>query len=580
MRAKTDNGVSALPGMDSNLIFQWIVGASCVISLVRLVRLRSAQSRGWIFINLILLCVLGAGVVLFPEHVGSVAFGFWSLVVLIPGIGSRLIQRWVFQQQFSRARRLSIIVCSLHPFDGWRQQPELIRALELAYLGDVATATKLLEHHQNNQTALGFSARAFLCRLTGQWEQFLQWIDTHPDSTRLLEDPSLLSGYIRALGETGALSRLVAAYRDSEKLLTAPALAALRATCRLMVLAFFGRRQAVDTLFQGALHSMHESHKQFWQATADMASGEVEPARERLRELKPRCDVATQAVIDRRLSTSLAVPSPSLMADAAPLLHHLEQEIGEEARFGEHHAAHGRATASLLLIAANIFGFVLEMQEGGITDGAVLFRLGAVQPAAVLQGEQWRIITAQFLHFGYLHLILNMVGLLWFGRYLEYALGRARYLGVYFASGTGAMALLVLLNANAAPNTIVVGASGGVLGLLGATAALMLVGWKREGARLAKRRLLAIAFMVAIQALSDFMIPQASFTAHLSGAVIGLLVTLLLPSREAATARGITARTPHRETEKSNSNGPKYRLRLVRLRLEETLSADSLSSAW
>jgi membrane associated rhomboid family serine protease len=61
----------------------------------------------------------------------------------------------------------------------------------------------------------------------------------------------------------------------------------------------------------------------------------------------------------------------------------------------------------------------------------------------------------------------------------------------------------------------------------------MLIGWRRHRAQLAKRRLVSMASILVLQAAFDFSMPQVSFTAHISGAIVGLLVTLLIGYRAA-----------------------------------------------
>jgi len=64
-------------------------------------------------------------------------------------------------------------------------------------------------------------------------------------------------------------------------------------------------------------------------------------------------------------------------------------------------------------------------------------RLGGIQ--------FWRFLGFQFLHAGTAHLILNMIGLLFFGPIVEEALGRKRYLAFYLLCGCfGALMYLIL----------------------------------------------------------------------------------------------------------------------------------------
>ena len=77
-------------------------------------------------------------------------------------------------------------------------------------------------------------------------------------------------------------------------------------------------------------------------------------------------------------------------------------------------------------------------------------------------------------------------------------------------------------------NEILVGASACVMGLVGSTGAILLRGWRRQKARIASRRLISVLFIIALQTLFDWVVPQVSMAAHLSGAIIGFLTTTLL----------------------------------------------------
>jgi membrane associated rhomboid family serine protease len=86
------------------------------------------------------------------------------------------------------------------------------------------------------------------------------------------------------------------------------------------------------------------------------------------------------------------------------------------------------------------------------------------QPIGVADGEYWRLITGAFLHDGIIHIAFNMYILYWLGTMLEPVLGHIRFTALYFASllagSFGALA--------AAPNSLTVGASGAVFGLMSA----------------------------------------------------------------------------------------------------------------
>ena len=51
-------------------------------------------------------------------------------------------------------------------------------------------------------------------------------------------------------------------------------------------------------------------------------------------------------------------------------------------------------------------------------------------------GYVWQLLTFQFLHAGWMHLLFNLLAIYFFGRSVEFVLGRRRWLALYFLSGT------------------------------------------------------------------------------------------------------------------------------------------------
>jgi rhomboid protease GluP len=269
--------------------------------------------------------------------------------------------------------------------------------------------------------------------------------------------------------------------------------------------------------------------RRFWRATADFTAGRDDEARAELTALRDSADRQVAVAAERRLARP---PRPPHLGQAAVAeVDALAARLAEERRFGAA-ARPTPARATLVLLAANLAMFAAEVALGGATDDATLFRLGALEPSAVAAGGWWRVVAATFLHFGALHLALNMVGLLVLGRWLEQALGAARWLLVWLAASIGGnLANLALVHFHVIPPQVLVGASGGVMGLVGATGALFLRGWAGEGSRLARRRLGAIAAIVLLQVAFDLVTPNVSFVAHSGGLVAGFALALLLRHR-------------------------------------------------
>jgi membrane associated rhomboid family serine protease len=94
----------------------------------------------------------------------------------------------------------------------------------------------------------------------------------------------------------------------------------------------------------------------------------------------------------------------------------------------------------------------------------------------IFHGQVWRAITYQFLHVGFWHLAVNMLGLFFFGPIVEAHFGGRRYLAFYLICGiAGALSFAMLafshvLHTNLA--TPLVGASASIFGLLVAAAVI------------------------------------------------------------------------------------------------------------
>ncbi|MEV6190974.1 rhomboid family intramembrane serine protease [Streptomyces sp. NPDC051920] len=126
-----------------------------------------------------------------------------------------------------------------------------------------------------------------------------------------------------------------------------------------------------------------------------------------------------------------------------------------------------------VLIGLNLALYLVQVAVGSaFTNSFDLFGRawlsGEVQ--GVAEGQWYRMVTSMFLHGGVMHILFNMVSLWWIGGPLEAALGRARYITLYFVSGLAGSALSYLL---ADPGQPSLGASGAIFGLFGATAVLM-----------------------------------------------------------------------------------------------------------
>jgi len=515
-------------GTEVSAVF-WVVGLSCLVGLITTsVRWRWA-APGWLGVYGLILLVDVTGLGLRSPAVIYLSGGMWVGLILLPiwlaGIG----HRQVLQQRYASARRLSRIVSWLHPLDGFRDEPHLIHALELAQRGDVAAASAILQRYENTRSPAGMIALLTLYRITHRWPEILAWQSKH--QRQLLRNPGWLSSVLRAYGETGDRRGLVEAYQHHRRRIETLTPASTRDSCRLMLFAFCGRVDAVAALFAGSLAQLPPAVREFWLATARFWQGDTETARRAWKALRPAADPLLQESIDRRLELSAAA-HPPLDEPTQATVAQAERDQGHDEAFAPRRSIFSaRARATQVLIALNVLMFAVEIVRGGSTNPEVLYGLGAMYPPAVVAGQWWRLIAATFLHFGPFHLAMNMLALALFGPFVEAALGRGRFVAVYLLTGVGSMATVLAFSLLSDVTPIMVGASGCVMGLIGASAALMLRGWMRHNARSARRRLVSMLLIVGLQVLFDSLVPHVSMTAHLAGAAIGFAATLLLRDR-------------------------------------------------
>jgi membrane associated rhomboid family serine protease len=192
--------------------------------------------------------------------------------------------------------------------------------------------------------------------------------------------------------------------------------------------------------------------------------------------------------------------------------------------------SHSGSYVTRILIAVNVGVYLLELAGGSGIYGnrGYIFEHGALvasgiysngAAAGVAHGEWWRLITSAFLHYGPLHLGLNMLALYWFGTVVEGAIGHLRFLVLYLVSGLAGAAGALILN----PNAITVGASGAIFGVLGAMLILEYLATGKLTGNAMTLIVINLAFSFAFSA-------NISVGGHLGGLVAGILCTLAFAS--------------------------------------------------
>lgn len=179
------------------------------------------------------------------------------------------------------------------------------------------------------------------------------------------------------------------------------------------------------------------------------------------------------------------------------------------------------------IIGLNILIFLWELKIVGpslLSNGAntqQLFQMGGMQTLAYNSGQHYRLWSSMFLHASLTHILGNMSSLIFVGNTLEDLIGHVRYLLVYILSGVGS-AYLSLLFLN--PNTVSVGASGAVFGIIGCLLIVTMFrysNWKNGVVS-------ALLYTILINLGISIIDPSINLYAHLGGLITGIVCGIII----------------------------------------------------
>jgi membrane associated rhomboid family serine protease len=198
--------------------------------------------------------------------------------------------------------------------------------------------------------------------------------------------------------------------------------------------------------------------------------------------------------------------------------------LGDASRRPEHFPA---VTVGIIIV--NVFVFILELSGGE----AFVLRWSEI-PATIIAGHHWiTILTAMFMHAGWMHIIGNMVFLWAFGPEIEDSMGPVRYLVFYLLSGLAAsLAQIAIMPHSNVPN---LGASGAIAGVMGAflvtyprdqIRALLLLGWWTRVTFIPAALLIGFWFLIQIfdqvgAVASNVQGGGVAYAAHVGGFIFG-----------------------------------------------------------
>lgn len=184
-----------------------------------------------------------------------------------------------------------------------------------------------------------------------------------------------------------------------------------------------------------------------------------------------------------------------------------------------------RPIITIGIIAINILVFVWLSFFGMTEDGSYMLEHGAMFVPLVLGNhEYYRLITSIFLHFGFAHLMNNMVMLFFLGSILEEEIGSFKYLLLYFVSGVAGNILSAFMDLKTGEFVISAGASGAIFGVIGA---LLIIVAKNHG-HLRTLDGKGMVFMVVCSLYHGFTSTGVDNMAHIGGLLSGILLAFIL----------------------------------------------------
>ena len=181
-----------------------------------------------------------------------------------------------------------------------------------------------------------------------------------------------------------------------------------------------------------------------------------------------------------------------------------------------------------LVVAFVAFHVLMRWSATGDLDDRVLLEWGASVGPLTTNAEWSRLVTAMFVHRGWLHLLAETTGLVMAGALIERIAGRAAFVLVFFASGL----LGGLWQLAASPVSISAGAASAIFGLYGLLAAVMVWGLAQRSPVTIPTAALKRLWPGALVFLVYHVFTEGFFSESIqAGALVGLIGGLIVVAR-------------------------------------------------
>ena len=163
-------------------------------------------------------------------------------------------------------------------------------------------------------------------------------------------------------------------------------------------------------------------------------------------------------------------------------------------------------------VAVNVLVYVILEILGNTENSEFMVRMGAVWPPAT------------FMHFGFEHILNNMLVLICAGPILEKAMGHIKYLCLYLIAGVGGSTLSYVQMIARGKYDVSAGASGAIFGIIGALLWIVMIHKGRYESLTGK----GLLFMIVISLYYGITSVDVDNWAHIGGLAMGFVLAIIL----------------------------------------------------
>lgn len=351
---------------------------------------------------------------------------------------------------------------------------------------------------------------------------------------RRIQSLGFMSGWSAAWSELVTYEGEIRAGRCSQecrdslmRIATEPSFAAIYARARLLYIA--GAWKELEEFSRACLQNDTRSRSPYFAEMLLLALAYSGQCNALKRELLPLMRLLPSDRSRRRVLGIIELHVPSELHPTISELESSGEAPGSESS--------GRLPLGVkLLLTILLTSFLAQVIFGSELIASLL----AFEPYLILVYEQWwRIATCSLVHAGGLHFASNAIGVVVLGPFLAQCFGNTRFLFFFLFAVVGAsLWMLLLMWLSVVEPKPMIGASGGVMGLIGGYLSFYVVSYWRTGSLYHREQLKSVLLIIALQTVFDISTPQVSFLAHFGGLISGIFLFPLLSVGRSQSAEG------------------------------------------